>query len=356
MIIQRYIIREILKPTATICLVLVCIFGCYISTRYGEDAIQGLLPGSLVFKLILLRIVIALEVLLPTALFFSVVIALGRLYRDAELIAMFACGISITRVIKSVFVVALAGSLLVACLSLFLRPWAWHQFFHTKAQAEANFDLSRMKGGNFYKTGNRIIFAEKVDQQENRASQLFIQTQRANSLQIIYANQAIQYRDSTSGKPFLLFKDGHLYEFSSISDSGLIVEFESSAMPLEPQEIIEQEYKVKAATTTSLLHSNNLEERAELQWRLTAPLSIILLALLAIPLSRSAPRQGKYTNTFAAIGIFAVYYNFSVLAKKWVAQGAIPALPGVWWGQLLLAALVWMLLWQPLFFPFRRKR
>ena len=356
MIIQRYIIREILKPAATICAVLVCIFGCYISTRYGEDAIQGLLPGSSVFQLILLRIVIALEVLLPTALFFSVVIALSRLYRDAELVAMFACGISITRVIKSVFLVALAGSLLVACLSLFLRPWAWHQFFQIKAEAEANFDLSRMTEGKFYKTGNRTIFAGKIDQQKNRASQIFIETQRANSRRLIYSDQAIQYRDKTTGKPVLLFQGGHLYEFSNINDNGLIFEFESSAMPLEPKQIIEQEYKVKAAATKTLFHSSNLEERAELQWRLTAPLSTILLALLGIPLSRSAPRQGKYANTFGAIGIFAVYYNFSVLTKKWMAQGVIAALPGIWWGQLLLATLVWVLLLQPLFFPFKRKR
>lgn len=349
MIIERYIIREISKPTVTICTALVCIFGCYISTRYGEDAINGLLPGSSVLQLILLRIVIALEVLLPTTLYFSVVIALGRLYRDAEMVAMFACGISMTKVIKSVFLVSIVGGLIVACLSLFIRPWAWNQFFRIKAEAEANFDLTRMKGGNFYKTGERVIFADEVDQQQNQARHVFIQTKKDNSLQIIYAEQARQDKDKTSSAPILAFQNGRLYEFSSPGDKGLILEFEQSAMPLQPKDIIQEEYKVKAAATSTLLHSKKLEEIAEFQWRITAPLSIILLALLGIPLSSSSPRQGKYINAPVAIVIFAVYYNFNVLTKKWVSQGVIEVTPGLWWGQLLLAALVGLLLWPPPF-------
>ncbi len=358
MIIDRYIIREIVKPTVTICTVLVLIFGCYISTRYGEDAVHGLLPGSSVLQLILLRIVIALEVLLPTTIYLSVVIALGRLSRDAELIAMFACGISMTRVVKSVFLVSIIGGLIVACLSLYIRPWAWNQFFRIKTEAEMNFDLTRMKGGNFYETsgGERVIFADKVDTQKNLAKQVFIQTKKENSLQIISATLANQYMDEASGKPTLVFQEGHLYEFARPGEKGLILEFESSAMYLVPKDVIQHEYKVKAVATKTLLHSKSLEEIAELQWRLTAPLSTLLLAFLAIPLSRSSPRQGKYVKAPLAILIFAVYYNFSALTKKWVSQGVIETFPGIWWGQLLLAALIVLLFWPPLFLLFWRKR
>ena len=341
--------REIIKPTVTICTVLVFIFGCFIATRYWEDAVHGLLPGVTVFQLILLRIIIALEVLLPTTLYLSVVIALGRLYRDAEITAMFACGISMKRIIKSVLLTSIMAGVIVASLSLYIRPWAWNQFFWLKTQAEANFDLSRMKGGTFYKTGSgeRVIFADKVDHQKNQAKRVFIQTKREDSLQIIYADQATQFKDENSGKPTLVFQDGHLYEFSMAGEKGLILQFENSAMHLEPKDVIQPEYKVKAVATKTLLHSNNLDEIAELQWRLTAPLSIILLGLLGIPLSRASPRQGKYANAPVAILIFAVYYNFSAIMKKWVSQGVIGVMPGIWWGQLLLGAILVFLLLQP---------
>ena len=236
MIIDRYIIREIVRPTLIICTVLVFIFGCYISTRYGEDAVHGLLPGTSVFQLILLRIVIALEVLLPTTFYLSVVIALGRLYRDTELTAMFACGISMAKVVKSVFVVSIIGGLVVACLSLFIRPWAWNQFFRIKAQAKVNFDMTRMNGGHFYETGGeRVIFADRIDHSENLAEGVFIQTKRENSVQIIYAKQASQFMDESTGKPVLIARVGHLYEFFSLDDKGLILDFETSAMHLTPR-------------------------------------------------------------------------------------------------------------------------
>ncbi len=94
MIIDRYIMREIIKPTIAVCAILVFIFGCYMATRFLVDALSGQLPGTTVIILILLRIAIALEVLLPTTLYLSVVVALGRLYQDSEMTALFACGVS----------------------------------------------------------------------------------------------------------------------------------------------------------------------------------------------------------------------------------------------------------------------
>jgi lipopolysaccharide export system permease protein len=350
--------REIFKPAVTICTVLMFIFGCYIAARYLEDAVQGQLSGSTVILLILLRITIALEVLLPTTLYLSVVIALGRLYRDAEMTAMFACGISMARVLKSVFFASIIAGVIVACFSLYIRPWAWTQFFGLKAQAKANFDMTRMKGGNFYEieNGERVIFADTVDNKKNRAKSIFIQTKRDDKLQIIYSKQARQYTDDMTGKPILVFHDGYLYEFSQFGKEERILEFENLAMHLEHEDVMQPEYKVKAASTEHLLRSNNMEEIAELQWRLAAPLSTILLALLGVPLSKSSPRQGKYSKVTMAILIFAVYYNLSAMTKKWVGQGVVDTIPGIWWVQMLLAVLLLVLLWQPhLLFRWRNR-
>jgi lipopolysaccharide export system permease protein len=350
--------REIFKPAVTICTVLMFIFGCYIAARYLEDAVQGQLPGSTVILLILLRITIALEVLLPTTLYLSVVIALGRLYSDAEMTAMFACGISMARVLKSVFFVSVITGMIVACFSLYIRPWAWGQFFELKARAKANFDMTRMKSGNFYEieNGERVIFADKVDNQKNRAESVFIQTKRDDKLQIIYSKQARQYTDDTTGTPILVFYDGYLYEFPQFGKEGRILEFENLAMHLEHEDVMQTEYKVKAASTEHLVRSNNMEEIAELQWRLAAPLSTILLALLGVPLSRSSPRQGKYSKVTMAVLIFAVYYNLSAMTKKWVGQGVVGIIPGIWWVQMLLAVLLLVLLWRPhLLFRWRNR-
>jgi len=358
LIIDRYITREIVKPTVVICTILIFIYGCYIATRFLADAVDGQLPGTTVILLVLLRVAIALEVLLPITLYLSVVVALGRLYHDSEMTALFACGVRAARVLRPVFFVSLAITVIVASLSLYIRPWAYERYFRLKTQAQATFDLTRMKGGNFYEmeAGDRVIFADHVDHQSKQAKRIFIQTERGNNLQVIYAVQASQHSDEAKGREILVFQDGYLYEFSRFGKEGRMLQFEQSAMLLEPKEDVRQKYKIKAVSTVHLARSNNREEIAEFQWRLYAPLSTILLALLGVPLSRSSARRGKYARVTTAVLIFAVYYNLGAIAKKWVEQGVLDPFPGIWWIQTLLAGLLLMLLWQPSMVLRRRGR
>ncbi len=358
MIIDRYIMREIIKPTMAICAILIVIFACYMASRFLVDALAGQLPGTTVILLILLRIVIALEVLLPTTLYLSVVVALGRLYKDSEMTALFACGVGIGRVTRPVFYSALIIAVIVASLSLFIRPWAYYRYYQLKAQAEVTFDLSRMNDETFYETadGKRIIYAEKVDHQKNKAKRVFIRTEHNDTLQVIHARRASQSRDPASGKQILVFRDGYLYEFSRTGEHGRVLQFKKSAMSMERKENLLLRYRVKAAPTGSIVRSVDPEEIAELQWRFSMPLSTLMLALLGVPLSRSSPRQDKYAKVTTAVVIFAVYYNLSALAKKWVEKGVLDSFPGIWWVQFLMAGLLLYLYWQPMMNFLRRGR
>jgi lipopolysaccharide export system permease protein len=354
-ILDRYIVREISRPAAAICAALVGIFGFYMAARYLEDSVQGQLPGSSVILLILLRITIALEVLLPTTLYLSVMIAFGRLYRDAEMTAMFASGIGLSRVLRPVAFVAVAAGVLVGCLSLSIRPWAWNQFFALKARAEANFDMTRMRGGNFYEIqdGKTVIFADTVDNRANQAQNVFMQLNRNGKMQIVHAEGARQLPQVGTADPLIELQNGRLYEFSDNEMEGKVMRFGTMEMPLVSKEGIPVEQKVKALPSDQLMQSGKRDEIAELQWRLTAPFSAILLALLGVPLSRTSPRQGKYAKVPLGILVFAAYYNLSAMTKKWVAQGAVGSIPGIWWTQALLFCLLLALLWRR---PFFRRR
>jgi lipopolysaccharide export system permease protein len=348
-IIDRYIIREISKPAVTIFTALIGIFGCYMAARYLEGSVRGQLPGSTVILLILLRIIIALEILLPTTLYLSVIIAFGRLYRDSEMTGMLACGIRMSRVLRPVVLVAVTAGLMVACFSLGIRPWAWNQFFELKARAEVDFDMTRMKGGNFYEIedGKTVIFADTVDNRTNQAQSVFMQIIHHGKMQIIYAQAANQSPQNTTEGPVLVLQNGRMYEFPETEKACEILQFGTVEMPLVSKKVMPLEQKVKAFSTEQLMHSVNLEEIAELQWRLTAPFSTILLALLGIPLSRSSPRQGKYAKVPLGILVFAVYYNLSAITKKWVGQGIVGSIPGIWWIQVLMAGLLLGLFWKP---------
>ena len=124
MIINRYLIREISKPLATILAVLVTLFASYSAAEFLSDAVNGLLPTNTIGEMIGLKALISLEVLIPVSLYTSIILSFGKLYSDSEFTAMFALRVSPLRVMGSVLTLSGALAVLVALLSLFARPWA----------------------------------------------------------------------------------------------------------------------------------------------------------------------------------------------------------------------------------------
>jgi lipopolysaccharide export system permease protein len=346
--IDRYLVVEICKPLAVIGSILAAVFTSYTATEYLADAAGGLLLGRAVVALVFFKLVVGLEFLLPISLYLSVVVALGRLYADAEITALHACGVGVGRVLKVVLSVSLVVAAVTASVSLHLRPWAYDKFYELRSQAMTEFDVGRLEAGNFLEISQErsVIFAEAVDHKEKRAEGVFIQKDRGDSLQVILAKECYQQEERLKGEPVLEFVDGYLYEFSRHGDGDSVLKFERSTLSIPRMEAQPARYKRRAASTARLLESGLPKDVAEFQWRLSAPLTTILLALLAVPLSRTAPRQGRYAKVAAAVIVYVLYYNLCAVSKSWVEQGVVGAIPGIWWVQVCLGVFVFFVLWQ----------
>src|SRR6201994_1882428 len=125
MIIRRYLVREILGPFALVLTVLCVLFMSFGAAGFLSDAVNGLLPTSMIVQVIGLRTLISLEMLIPIALYLSVVMALGRMYVDSEITALFALGWTPAKVLGIVFGLSLCAAVAVAGISLIVRPWAY---------------------------------------------------------------------------------------------------------------------------------------------------------------------------------------------------------------------------------------
>jgi len=147
MIIDRYVTREILAPFFRVITVLLVIFTGYVGALFLGQAGEGALPASVVFPLIGLKMVIGMEVLLPTAFYLGVVIGLGRLYSDSEMTVLLASGVSETRVMRPVLKLGLWVAVVVAGLSLYANPWAYRTGYELEAKALASFDLMQSSPG-----------------------------------------------------------------------------------------------------------------------------------------------------------------------------------------------------------------
>ena len=342
MLINRYLSREILTPLVTICTILVVIFAGYSATRFLPDAANGLLTGGTVLALVSLKVLIALEVLVPVTLFFTVITVLARMHADSEIIAMRACGLGTGTLVRSVLLISFLIALLVAGLSLFVRPWAYEKSYWLKADAEANFDFSRLRPGRFHEIGEKkyVVFLEAIDDSQMRAEGIFIQQYDGTVRKITHASEGWQEIDPVTAEKSIVLRNGYHYQITEGKGNIILLRFQDNRLPLVTKQIESIGYRRKAASTQSLAASSAAADRAELQWRYSTGFSTMLLGLLGIPLGVAATRQGKYAKVFVAVIIFAIYYNLLAVAKTWMEQGRVGSLPGVWWPLALLAILL----------------
>jgi lipopolysaccharide export system permease protein len=337
-IIDQYLIREIVHPLLAICLGLVAIFVTYSLSRLLVDADAGLLRATDVAQLTLLKSIISLDVLLPLSLFLAVMTGLGRLYTDSEIYAMRASGISEAHLLQPLLKLTLVLAIIVALLSTWARPWAYTQSYAIKAAAEASTDTGRIRAARFYNFGDneRTVFIEHIAENGRDLTGVFVRTKKASDLQVITASSGtFEYL----ARPLfhrLELKDARVFK-KVVEDTDFSALFGTFVIWLPVESPQDQGYKVKSTSTLELSQATMPPEVAEFQWRLSTPVSMFLLALAAIPLSRSRPRQGRYAKMLLALVIYAVYFNLLDVSRSWVEQGSASH---IWWVPGLLALLV----------------
>ena len=81
-----------------------------------------------------------------------------------------------------------------------------------------------------------------------------------------------------------------------------------------------------------------------MQWRLTVPVATLIIAMLALPLSQTSPRSGRYANLAWAILLYLVYSNLLSLGKNWIIKERVPAWIVTWWVHIVALILLFILL------------
>ncbi len=356
MIIDRYLRNEISVPFMAVNVVLFAIFLTFSLTRFLIDANSGLLHAAEVIQLTFLKSLISLETLLPLSLYLAVMIGLGRLYSDSEIYAMRACGISEMRLLRPIVRFALLLAVLIALFSVFVRPWAYAKSYQIKAQAAASTAVDRIQPGRFYTFGDsgRTIFIKGISRRGAELDKVFIRTRENGDLQVITSDTGHMEFEVRPGYHRLVLNDASVYKL--VADGpDVFAELGTFSLWVPVGEADEVGYKTKSTATFDLGDSGSTRDLAEFQWRMSTPLSALLLALLAIPLSRSKPRQGRYARMLAAIVIYTLYFNLMDVARTWVESGAST---GIWWVPTLLGLLVLVLFvpWARLARKLPRKR
>jgi lipopolysaccharide export system permease protein len=133
--------------------------------------------------------------------------------------------------------------------------------------------------------------------------------------------------------------DGERYEGVPGSAQFRIVRFAENVIPVRLPERGAAPTSLEARPTGVLAASSDPKQRAELHWRIALPVMAVALTLLAVPLSRLRPRQGRYSRVWVAVVIYFLYVSLASAGKVWIERGTLPDWLGLWWVHAVVVAL-----------------
>ena len=372
MIIQRYIVREIMSTFAATLLVLLLIIVGNTFVRLLGKVSGGGLPLDALGKLVFLGSINGLIKLVPIALLIGMMLAFGRFYRDHEISAMHSSGMGPKQFYKGIFLFVGPLTLVIAGLTLFVIPGLERtsnnvkqeikqrpeaagipvgEFMHSKAGDKRitlfveDIDEKNVVMKRFFmhlkdrdNNSNSVIFPDDIESQNNKQ-----QPEEENVEIILSAQQALLYIDPNNGNRIIKIENGSRYDNNKTTGEMSIFSFDEHGIHIPALEI-DISKDLEAEPTLSLLKQNDKESLAEIHWRLALIFSAPVMALLAFPLSYTTPRQGRFGKLALGILLYAVYANLIISGKSMIEDGRIPPWLGLWWTHLIFILLsLWLI-------------
>jgi len=342
-ILDRYIFKEIATTWLAVTMVLLMILLTNQFARVLGDVAKGRLPKGAAFDVIGLTAVQYLTILVPIGLFLSIMMALGRLYRDSELPAMMACRTGPMGIYRPLLWILIPLTMSVAWLSIDIGPRALVAVDRIGAEARREANLASIEPGRFTIFGpdNAVIYGERVTADGYMESVFLQRSIGDEAIEVVIAERGEQVVSEDPDVHLLVLYEGRRYEGIPGTTSFRVVEFAEHGIPYRLPSLTTPDPRPRARPASQLWAASGLEEIAELQWRLSVPLSTLILGLLAVPLSRAQPREGRYGRLAIGMLVFIIYLNMLSAAKAWIEQGTISPVLGLWWvhGSVLLLAL-----------------
>lgn len=346
-LIDRYLLREAAKVFLSIVLVLVLILASLMFLRTLEEVNLGGLGVGVVFRYLSLQIQRDVSTLLPPAFFLAILVTLARLSRDSELIAMQACGVGPPRLYRTFLILAVPVALVTGWIALDLKPRAAAGIQEIRLQQkEQAAQIAGLQPGRFYveQRGEVVVYIGEIDQRK-ALGDVFVLDRRGDRTRLVVSESGRHRIEDTSGDHLVTLNKGHRFDGQAGSGAYLIGDFEQYQIRLAGEGQTQRASSKRATIPTpDLIRSDDLADRVELEHRLAAPLSILTLVLLAIPLVDPSPRRRATGRVLLALLAYFSFFNLQRLAESWMATGVTPEWIGSLWYQLAILVFAHLLL------------
>jgi len=350
-ILFRYISRELITTTAAASTVLLLIVTSTQFVRYLEKASSGALETGVLLIIMGLRLPGFLELILPLSFFLAVLLAYGRLYGDNEMAVLSSCGVSRMKLLRYTLAVASLVSVLVGWLVLFVSPYNASQVERIFYQQAQRTEIDSIAPASFLKFqgGQGVVFAEEVSGKKGdlRFNNVFVALASQDDFGpvVVYAPSGRPSLED-DGRKYLVLENGYRtqgvpgqLDFSQIL-------FKRMGHHLAPSTSEQFEHSANAIATRELIGSDDPTMKSALHWRISLVILIPIISIMAFALSKTKPRQGRYSKIIPAVFIYVFYLSMLNTGRGWIEDGTLSTTVGLIPVHLAFAALAALLYWR----------
>ncbi len=338
-IISRYLLKNLIVFLVSIFFIIgLIVFGNQFVLTVQESVEHGI-PIQELMPIVGFNMLRDVPIILSLSLFLAIIISISQMYKSSEAVVMNSVGLGDKSFVYYMQPIVLFSFVLVFILTIYAVPWAKQQKSYAEDETVNASEFSFITEGKFesFKNGEIVFYASEsssIDKTgEQNMEEIFIYLSSKESPVIVLASEAIKYTDLTNQSIYLRLKDGVRYEGLPGDLNVNILDFDQYDLEIvsgEVQKSLSNFSEIEEKTTIDLLADGGLLANAEIQWRLSQPLSILILSVIGVLLGKTSPRTGKGINLLIGVVIFMIYNNGLLVAKTSIENGELNPLIGLW--------------------------
>ena len=317
----------------------------------AQESIERGIPIEELIPLINYNMIRDFPLILSLSLFLAIILAVTQLYKNSEAIVMNSLGLGDKQFIIFLRPLVVVSFLILLFLTTSAVPWSKQQKYLIEEENKSASEFSFIKEGEFeeFKDGEIVFYASKSSTPDSKTEQymeeIFIYAKSNENSLIVLATEAIKFTDPETRHVYLRLRDGTRYQNMAGLDSKNILDFDQYDLQIisgDMQNTVTQYAAIEGVNTLELFKGEGPLVSAELQWRLSPPISLLILSALGVLLGKASPRSGRSIGLLIGVVVFMLYNNLLLIAKNSVERGELDPIIGLWSVHLLVILLTFI--------------
>jgi len=335
-LIGRYISRNLFLVFIAVAFTIgLIVFGNQFVLTIKESVERGI-PARELLPIISFNMIRDVPLIVTLSLFLSIILTISKFYKSSEAVVMNSIGLGSKHFFLLIQPLVLIIFFSLLTLTMYFIPLAKYEKNILEEKTQNASEFSFITKGEFeeFKDGEIVFFASNPKSTNNQLDnpseqdmqEIFIYAFNNGDPQIVLASEAKKYINPENKGTYLLLRNGARYQGITGKKNKNILNFESYNLEIisgEVKDSLNSSTEIEATKSIDLLAIGSNQAYAELQWRISQPISILLLTLIGILLGKTSPRNNKGLNILVGVGIFILYNQLLLFIKGSIANGLI---------------------------------